>query len=216
MHMHMHWTAAAGLLHSTPCVCRNCRGFWGLTGVWHRQALGIALMCVCRVGSGNRMATAIIYLENSIEGGETDFMKIDTKVKPEAGSAVLFYDLKPSGEVDKLTIHAGTKPEGGEKWVATKWIHERQYQVLAQLLHCSCVSLFLSFVRIVSTRIVVSVQEMPRAMSGHGQNPEQNANIGCRRPCKCLCSANRRSAAGQMLFVSDKMYVGFAQERQAC
>ena len=51
---------------------------------------------------GNRLATAIIYLENSHEGGETDFMKIDTKVKPEAGSAVLFYDLKPSGEVDKL------------------------------------------------------------------------------------------------------------------
>ena len=79
---------------------------------------------------GNRLATAIIYLENSDEGGETDFMKIDTKVKPEAGSAVLFYDLKPSGEVDKLTIHAGTKPLGGEKWVATKWIHERRYQGL--------------------------------------------------------------------------------------
>jgi len=79
---------------------------------------------------GNRMATAIIYLENSIEGGETEFMKIDRKVKPEEGSAVLFYDIQPSGEVDKLTIHAGTRPEGGEKWVATKWIHQRRYQGL--------------------------------------------------------------------------------------
>jgi len=77
---------------------------------------------------GNRMATAIIYLENSIEGGETEFMKVGIKVKPEEGSAVLFYDLKPSGDVDKLSIHAGTRPEGGEKWVATKWIHQRQYQ----------------------------------------------------------------------------------------
>ena len=34
-----------------------------------------------------------------------------------------------TGEVDKLTIHAGTKPLGGEKWVATKWIHQRRYQV---------------------------------------------------------------------------------------
>eukprot|EP00960_Hanusia_phi_P026577 746332-Hanusia_phi.AAC.8 len=29
---------------------------------------------------GNRLATAIIYLQNAEEGGETDFMKIDTKV----------------------------------------------------------------------------------------------------------------------------------------
>ncbi|EKX52107.1 hypothetical protein GUITHDRAFT_150687 [Guillardia theta CCMP2712] len=79
---------------------------------------------------GNRLATAIIYLQNAEEGGETDFMKIDTKVKPEAGSAVLFYDLKPDGSVDKLTIHSGNPPKGGEKWVATKWIHERRYQGL--------------------------------------------------------------------------------------
>ena len=29
-----------------------------------------------------------------------------------AGDAVVFYDLKPSGEVDKQTIHAGTPPVG--------------------------------------------------------------------------------------------------------
>lgn len=28
----------------------------------------------------------------------------------------------------QLTAHAGLPPIRGEKWVATKWIHERSYQ----------------------------------------------------------------------------------------
>jgi prolyl 4-hydroxylase len=30
--------------------------------------------------------------------------------------------------VDKSSEHAGLPPTVGDKWVATKWIHERQYQ----------------------------------------------------------------------------------------
>mmetsp|Transcript_15382 Transcript_15382/g.41782 ORF Transcript_15382/g.41782 Transcript_15382/m.41782 type:complete len:283 (+) Transcript_15382:61-909(+) len=77
---------------------------------------------------GNRMATAVIYLQNADVGGETDFMKIGIKIKPDVGDAVLFYDLQPDGQIDNRTIHAGTPPVGGEKWVATKWIHQRRYQ----------------------------------------------------------------------------------------
>mmetsp|Transcript_15383 Transcript_15383/g.41784 ORF Transcript_15383/g.41784 Transcript_15383/m.41784 type:complete len:86 (+) Transcript_15383:202-459(+) len=74
------------------------------------------------------MATAVIYLQNADVGGETDFMKIGIKIKPDVGDAVLFYDLQPDGQIDNRTIHAGTPPVGGEKWVATKWIHQRRYQ----------------------------------------------------------------------------------------
>mmetsp|Transcript_49750 Transcript_49750/g.121456 ORF Transcript_49750/g.121456 Transcript_49750/m.121456 type:complete len:314 (-) Transcript_49750:45-986(-) len=77
---------------------------------------------------GNRIATALIYLENAEEGGETDFVKLGLKLKPSVGDALLFYDLLPDGRVDKRTVHAGTPPTKGEKWVATKWIHERKYQ----------------------------------------------------------------------------------------
>jgi len=79
---------------------------------------------------GNRLATGLLYLQNADQGGETDFMKVGIKLKPDVGDAIVFYDLKPNGEVDKQTIHAGTPPVGGEKWVATKWVHERRYQGL--------------------------------------------------------------------------------------
>ena len=41
------------------------------------------------VAGGNRLATAIIYMDNAAEGGETLFTKIDKKVKPLPGDAVL-------------------------------------------------------------------------------------------------------------------------------
>ena len=41
------------------------------------------------VAGGNRLATAIIYMDNAEEGGETLFTKIDKKVKPLPGDAVL-------------------------------------------------------------------------------------------------------------------------------
>jgi len=79
---------------------------------------------------GNRLATAIIYLDNAEKGGETLFTKIDKRVKPLPGDAVLFYNLSPDGNVDVQSMHAGQQPIGGEKWVATKWIHSRQFQDL--------------------------------------------------------------------------------------
>lgn len=83
---------------------------------------------------GNRLATAIIYLRGADEGGETSFVRLGMKVAASAGDAVLFYNLRHKCDgtrpdcVDKLTEHAGMPPTKGEKWVATKWIHERPYQ----------------------------------------------------------------------------------------
>jgi len=44
------------------------------------------------------------------------------KVAPLAGTAVLFYDMLPSGAVDKFSAHAACKVgEGSVKWAANKW-----------------------------------------------------------------------------------------------
>jgi hypothetical protein len=50
------------------------------------------------------------YIHN-IQGGETQFINLDLKLKPGVGDALLFYDLMPDGKVDKRTMHAGTAPE---------------------------------------------------------------------------------------------------------
>eukprot|EP00284_Hemiselmis_tepida_P017431 CAMPEP_0174921132 /NCGR_PEP_ID=MMETSP1355-20121228/4939_1 /TAXON_ID=464990 /ORGANISM="Hemiselmis tepida, Strain CCMP443" /LENGTH=311 /DNA_ID=CAMNT_0016166581 /DNA_START=53 /DNA_END=985 /DNA_ORIENTATION=+ len=81
---------------------------------------------------GNRKATALVYLQNARVGGETEFHKLGLKLKPDAGDVLLFFDTLPDGRVDKNTMHTGTPPSDGEKWVATKWIHERTYQGLAK------------------------------------------------------------------------------------
>jgi len=83
---------------------------------------------------GNRLLTMIMYLAAAEEGGETEFQELNRTVAIKKGDAVMFYNLKHGCDgvnpscVDVKTRHAGLMPTKGEKWVATKWVHERSYQ----------------------------------------------------------------------------------------
>ena len=72
---------------------------------------------------GFRFATFILYLNDDMESGETDFPLMGKKVKPQKGKGVLFFnfndDLKSRKEISK---HAGLPPTKGEKWMCNKWI----------------------------------------------------------------------------------------------
>ena len=76
---------------------------------------------------GQRVATCLMYLYAAEEGGETHFPAVDLKVTPVAGDALIFYNLLPTGEVDRQSLHASLPVTQGEKWVATKWLRERPY-----------------------------------------------------------------------------------------
>lgn len=76
---------------------------------------------------GQRVATCIMYLNDVAEGGETRFPEVDIHVAPVKGSAILFYNLFPNGEVDRSSLHASLPVITGEKWVSTKWVRERAY-----------------------------------------------------------------------------------------
>ncbi len=78
---------------------------------------------------GNRIITGLLYLENAEEGGETLFTKLDMRTKPEVGDALLFWNTNSDGSICLESEHAGTPPTKGQKWVATKWIHEKLYQL---------------------------------------------------------------------------------------
>ncbi|EFN51228.1 hypothetical protein CHLNCDRAFT_141231 [Chlorella variabilis] len=93
---------------------------------------------------GNRYATVLMYLNTVEEGGETVFPNIPAPggdngptftecarrhlaAKPTKGSAVLFHSIKPSGDLERRSLHTACPVVKGEKWSAPKWIHVGHY-----------------------------------------------------------------------------------------
>jgi prolyl 4-hydroxylase len=83
---------------------------------------------LCYHRGGQRVATMIMYLADTEEGGETVFPKTRVKVKPVKGNAVLFYNCTPEGKEDLLSFHGGAPVIKGEKWIATKWIRKGEFR----------------------------------------------------------------------------------------
>lgn len=77
--------------------------------------------------SGNRTWTAMVYLNNVEEGGETKFTKLNLSVKPEQGKLVLWQNTQ-NGENIPDSSHWGMPVVKGEKLVITKWFREKIYQ----------------------------------------------------------------------------------------
>ncbi|XP_033228123.1 prolyl 4-hydroxylase subunit alpha-1-like [Belonocnema kinseyi] len=76
------------------------------------------------VGTGNRIATVLFYMNDVEQGGETVFTELNVTISPKKGSAVFWYNLKRNGSGDVLTYHAACPVLSGTKWIATSWLHE--------------------------------------------------------------------------------------------
>ena len=74
---------------------------------------------------GQRVITFLLYLNEGYEGGETDFPNIGWRYKGRKGDAMFFWNVQPNGEPDVRTMHAGTPPISGEKYVLSQWIRAR-------------------------------------------------------------------------------------------
>lgn len=78
---------------------------------------------------GDRYATFILYLNDDFDAGETEFPKLNKKVKPEKGKVVLFFNLNDDNKTYKEnSLHAGLPPENGEKWMCNKWIRVGKFK----------------------------------------------------------------------------------------
>lgn len=73
---------------------------------------------------GNRTYTFMVYLNEDLEGGETEFQKIDIKFTPKIGKAVVWKNLKSDGTGNELALHAGRPVLKGKKYILTKWFRE--------------------------------------------------------------------------------------------
>jgi prolyl 4-hydroxylase len=74
---------------------------------------------------GQRVATLLMYLNEPECGGGTTFPDAGLEVAPHRGHAVFFSYDQPSPAT--RTLHGGAPVLVGEKWVATKWLREREF-----------------------------------------------------------------------------------------
>jgi prolyl 4-hydroxylase len=74
---------------------------------------------------GQRVATLIIYLCTPEAGGATVFPDAGLEVSPQRGHAVFFSYDRPHAST--LSLHGGAPVLAGEKWVATKWLRQREF-----------------------------------------------------------------------------------------
>ena len=69
-----------------------------------------------------RVLTALIYLNDEYEGGETAFVKTGLKVRGRKGDAIVFRSMAPGGGLDPMSEHAGLPVTSGTKYLASRWI----------------------------------------------------------------------------------------------
>lgn len=77
--------------------------------------------------AGQRRSTLLIYLNDDFQGGETEFVSIGLKIKPEAGKAILFFNVDKDENIIEKSKHRGNPVVAGEKWICTKWSHMKKY-----------------------------------------------------------------------------------------
>ncbi len=74
---------------------------------------------------GQRVGTLLMYLNTPKKGGGTIFPDVGLEVAPIKGNACFFsYDR---AHVNTKSLHGGQPVIEGEKWVATKWLREREF-----------------------------------------------------------------------------------------
>ena len=74
---------------------------------------------------GQRVATLVMYLQAPAQGGATTFPDVGLEVAPVRGTGVFFSYDRPDPATRSL--HGGAPVLAGEKWVATKWLREREF-----------------------------------------------------------------------------------------
>ena len=105
-------------IHPYPTLFPRSHHDWGVSG--HPQS---------------RLITLLIYLTDQASpraGGETAFPKGGEdgrgfKVRPQKGTAVLFYNLLEDGNGDDKALHAAMPCVEGEKMLANFWVWDDKF-----------------------------------------------------------------------------------------
>jgi prolyl 4-hydroxylase len=74
-----------------------------------------------------RVLTALVYLSDDYEGGETSFPRTGLAYRGGTGDALIFLNATPDGRPDPLTLHAGLPVRSGTKYLASRWIRAARF-----------------------------------------------------------------------------------------
>jgi len=73
---------------------------------------------------GQRLQTALIYLNDEYGEGCTRFHKAKTSFRGKPGDLVAFANIDDTGKPDPMSLHSGEPPTHGTKWILSKWTRE--------------------------------------------------------------------------------------------
>jgi len=83
----------------------------------------------CMTRGGQRLVTALLYLNHVDGGGATIFPKLDMQIRPLPGNLVLFHNCKAGTNTrHPHSLHGGMPVLAGEKWAANLWFREHRYR----------------------------------------------------------------------------------------
>jgi prolyl 4-hydroxylase len=74
-----------------------------------------------------RIVTFLVYLNDGYRGGETNFPCLGLKIAGVAGTGLMFRNADANGRPDPASAHAGCPILAGEKFLATRWIHQQRF-----------------------------------------------------------------------------------------
>ncbi|GAA4009658.1 2OG-Fe(II) oxygenase [Sphingomonas humi] len=77
--------------------------------------------------TNQRVLTMLVYLNEDYEGGATSFPKSGLSYRGKTGDALLFRNALGDGRPDPASLHAGAPVTRGTKYLASRWIHQREF-----------------------------------------------------------------------------------------
>jgi prolyl 4-hydroxylase len=82
---------------------------------------------------GQRIVTALMYLNDVDKGGGTIFPKLDLEVEAQPGRMVIFHNLADHTLADftrhPKSLHGGSPVVAGQKWACNLWFRARPYRL---------------------------------------------------------------------------------------
>tara|TARA_A100001201_G_scaffold72189_2_gene65916 strand:- start:436 stop:1590 length:1155 start_codon:yes stop_codon:yes gene_type:complete len=79
------------------------------------------------LASGNRISTAMVWLNDDCKGGETAFPNLGITYEPIKGNAITWEHLDSEGKINEMSLHEGKEVTDGEKWIITGWARQKKW-----------------------------------------------------------------------------------------